>query len=109
MATNQNNENELENPDDITIILSLDDGSELECIVLTIFEAGDKEYIALLPTEGPESEEGEVYLYRYNETEDGEPDLTNIEDDEEFEIVSDAFDELLDSQEYDEIVTEDEE
>ncbi len=100
---------ELEDSENITMVLSLDDGTELECIVLTIFDAGDKEYIALLPTEGLEAEEGEVFLYRYNETEDGQPDLTNIEDDEEFEIVSDAFDELLDTQEYDEIVTEEEE
>ena len=39
---------------------------------------------------------------------DGTPILDNIESDEEYEIVSDAFDELLDSQEYDELVSEDE-
>ena len=39
---------------------------------------------------------------------DGKPDLENIEDDDEFELVSDAFDELLDAAEYDEIVGEDE-
>ena len=32
----------------------------------------------------------------------------NIESDEEYEIVADAFDELLDTEEYDEIVGEDE-
>ena len=32
----------------------------------------------------------------------------NIEDDDEYEIVADAFDELLDEQEYDELVGEDE-
>ena len=41
--------------------------------VLTIFNAGEHEYIALLPMEGADSEEGEVYLYRYSETEDGTP------------------------------------
>ena len=35
-------------------------------------------------------------------TEDGEPDLGNIEDDEEYEIAADAFDEWMDSQEFDE-------
>ena len=40
---------------------------------------------------------------------DGNPSLDNIEDDDEYEIVSDAFDELLDDQEYDELVGEDEE
>ena len=76
--------------------------------MLTIFEAGEREYIALLPMEGADAEEGEVYLYRYSETEDGEPVLDNIEDDDEYEIVADAFDELLDSQEYDELIGEDE-
>ena len=55
-----------------------------------------------------EAEEGEVYLYRYTEDEDGLPNLENIEDDEEYDIVADAFDELLDEQEYDELIGEDE-
>ena len=58
--------------------------------------------------EGQEAEEGEVFLYRYSETEDGTPNLENIEDDDEYEVVADAFDELLDEEEYDEIVGEDE-
>ncbi len=99
----------MEEPEEeMTVTLTLDDGSEIECLVLTIFEAGGRDYIALLPTEGIDAEEGEVYLYRYTEV-DGEPDLQNIEDDEEYEIVADAFDELLDEQEYDEMVGDDEE
>lgn len=97
-----------EDEQEMTVTLTLDDDTELECVVLTIFPAGDKEYIALLPMEGADSEEGEVYLYRYSETEGGEPVLDNIEDDDEYEIVADAFDELLDSQEYDELIGEDE-
>ena len=94
----------------MTVTLTLDDGSELECVVLTIFTAGERDYIALLPMEGQEEEEeGEVYLYRYSEGEDGQPNLENIEDDEEYEIVADAFDEMLDDAEYDELVGEDEE
>lgn len=93
--------------EETTVTLTLDDDSTLECVVLNIFTAGDKEYIALLPMEGPAAEEGEVYLYRYTEDEDGQPDLENIEDDDEFERVSDAFDEMLDAAEYDEIVGED--
>ncbi len=99
----------MEPQEEMTVTLTLDDGSELECVVLTIFTAGERDYIALLPMEGPEAEEGEVYLYRYNETEDGQPDLENIEDDDEYEIVADAFDEMLDDAEYDEVVGDDEE
>lgn len=96
-----------ETEDELTVTLTLEDDSEVECVVLTIFEAAGKEYIALLPTEGMEAEEGEVYLYGYSEDEDGEPTLTNIESDEEYEIVADKFDELLDSEEFDELVEED--
>ncbi|MBO5228404.1 MAG: DUF1292 domain-containing protein [Lachnospiraceae bacterium] len=96
--------------EEMTVTLTLDDESTVECVVLTIFEATNgNDYIALLPIEGPEAETGEVFLYRYTEDEAGTPNLANIEDDEEFEIVSDAFDEFLDEQEYDELVDEDDE
>ena len=71
-----------EEEQEMTVTLTLDDDTEVECVVLTIFNAGEREYIALLPMEGAESEEGEVYLYRYSETEDGTPNLDNIEDDD---------------------------
>lgn len=98
-----------EEAEEMTVTLTLDDDTEVECVVLTIFPAGDKDYIALLPTQGQEAEEGEVFLYRYSETEDGQPNLENIEDDDEYEMVADAFDELLDEQEYDELVEDEEE
>ena len=94
--------------DEMYVTLTLDDDTEVECVVVTIFEAGEREYIALLPTEGREAEEGEVFLYRYAEDEEGNPELSSIESDDEYEIVADAFDEWLDAQEYDELVGEDE-
>ena len=103
MAKDKNMNQDVANDEEMTVTLTLDDGTELECVVLTIFEAADKEYIALLPLDGNEAEDGEVYLYRYTEI-----NIQNIESDEEYEIVADAFDELLDTEEYDEIVGEDE-
>ena len=41
--------NKIEEEEEMTVTLTLDDGSELECVVLTIFPAGDRDYIALLP------------------------------------------------------------
>lgn len=107
----KNSENDSLIPDDFdtTVTLTLDNDEELECAVVSIFDANDGRYIALLPLEGKESEDGEVFLYRYNETPDGQPELENIESDEEFEIVSDAFDELLDAAEYEELLEDDEE
>jgi uncharacterized protein YrzB (UPF0473 family) len=83
--------------DDIRVTLSMDDDSEVECRILTIFECDGQDYIALLPLdeEGEDNEEDEVLLFRYFEDEDGEPSLENIEDEEEFEEISDFFMELL--------------
>lgn len=91
-----------------SITLSLDDGTELNCIVIDIFSVDGKDYIALQPEEGEEDDDN-VFLYRYIQEEDGEPQLLNIEDDDEFEAVADAFEEILDAQEYDEMFDEDEE
>lgn len=96
-------------PEEATVTLTLDDDTEVECAIVSIFPVGEKEYIALLPLEGNEAEEGEVFIYRYSESADGEPTLENIEDDDEYEVVADAFDELLDSEEFDEMVDEEEE
>lgn len=96
------------NEEEMFVTLTLDDDSELECLVVTIFEVSGKEYIALLPTEGEEAEEGEVFLYAYEEDEEGNPSLSSVESDEEYEAVADAFDEWLDKQEYDEVATDEE-
>ena len=86
-----------------SVTLSLDDGTEVECAVIRTFPAGDKNYIALLPIADIDEDESEVYLYRYSINSDNEPVLENIESDEEYEIVSDAFDEELDTMEYEEL------
>ena len=90
--------------EEVTVTLTLDNDEEIECAVLTIYEVDGKEYIALLPLdEDGENEEGEVFIYRYIETEDGEPTLDNIEDDDEYEAAADAFDEWLDEQEFEDM------
>lgn len=97
-VTNQNAEDEV-----ITVTLTLDNDEVVECIVLTTYTAGEHTYIALLPLEEDgETETGDVYIYRYTEV-DGEPTLENIEDDEEYEIAADRFDEWMDEQEFEEL------
>lgn len=93
------------NPEEevVTVTLTLDNDEVVECAVLTVYTANDKEYIALFPlNEEGESEDGDVYLYRYEEV-DGEPTLSNIEDDDEYEVAADAFDEWMDEQEFEEL------
>ena len=93
------------NPEEevVTVTLTLDNDEVVECAVLTVYTANDKEYIALLPlNEEGESEDGDVYLYRYEEV-DGEPTLSNMEDDDEYEVAADAVDEWMDEQEFEEL------
>lgn len=84
-----------------TVTLTLNDDTDVTCAVINIFPAGDKHYIALLPLdENGQNTDGEVYLYRYYEDEYGNPNLDNIESDEEYEIAADAFDEILDEAQF---------
>lgn len=90
--------------ENLTVTLTLDNDEVLECAVLTIFSAGDRQYIALLPLEDAEdTEEGDVFIYRFEEDENSEPTLDNIEDDDEYELAADAFDEWLDEQDFEEL------
>ncbi len=87
-----------ENDDDVVVTIDTEDGSTVTCEIITIFEVGTQDYIALLPTleDGEEIDTDEVYLYRYFEDEDGFPSLGNIESEEEYEAVEDRFDERMD-------------
>ena len=101
-------ENEYYDNEEVTVTLTLDDDTEVECQVVTVYTAGGRDYIALLPITGPDKDTGEVYLYRYTQNGDEEPELGYIDSDEEYEIASDGFDEYLDSAEFDELITEEE-
>ena len=73
------------------ITLEYDDGVEMECEILGVFEAHGKEYIALLPQDGSE----DVYIYGYKEVGEDEFELIDIVDDAEFEKAVAVFDELM--------------
>lgn len=94
--------------EEMTVTLDFEDGS-VECAVVTILEVESKDYIVLMPLddEGEENEDGNVWFYGYEEDPEDpnkEPILSYIEDDEEFEKVEEAFDEYLDSVEFDEML-----
>ena len=94
--------------EEMTVELELDDGSNVTCAIITILTVEAKDYIVLLPLdEDGENEDGEVWFYGYSENPDDpneEPILAYIEDDDIYEKVADAFDEYLDSCEFDEII-----
>ncbi|MBR1701210.1 MAG: DUF1292 domain-containing protein [Lachnospiraceae bacterium] len=105
MAENKDYEDE-----EMTVELELEDGSKVNCAVITILTVEAKDYIVLLPLdEKGENNDGEVWFYGYSENPDDpneEPELIYIEDDEEYEKVTDAFDEYLDNSEFDELIDE---
>lgn len=104
----KNNENEGYDAEEMTVELDLEDGTKVTCAIVTILTVSDQDYIVLLPlNENGENEDGEVWFYRYHEDENDpniEPELGYIDDDEEYAAVEDAFDEYLDTVEFDEIV-----
>lgn len=89
---------------DLIVTLTLDNNEDVDCAVVCIFPVGDKEYISLIPLnkDGSENEDGTVYIYGFNMV-DGQPELDNIETDDEYEAAADAFDAWLDEQEFDEM------
>lgn len=88
--------------------LELEDGTTLECEIISCFDVDNQSYIALLPVDCPEDfDDDEVLIYRYFELPNDEFTLESIDDEEEFEIVADAFDELLDEMEFNSIPEDD--
>ena len=92
------------NDEEMTVELDLDDGRKVNCAVVTILTVNKQDYIVLMPlNEKGDSPDGEVWFYRYWEDENDsnvEPELSYIDDDEEYEAVADAFDEFLDNEEF---------
>lgn len=80
---------EVEEPDFIT--LEFDDGEDVECEIMGVFDVDGKEYIALIPEDGSD----DVYLYGYKEVGEDEFELEDIEDDALFEKVVAEFDKIV--------------
>ncbi|MCI5623795.1 MULTISPECIES: DUF1292 domain-containing protein [Anaerostipes] len=90
---------EEENP---ILHLELEDGSILDCAVISLFEVDGQDYIALVSIEDLESDEEEsaLLIYRYITSPDDEDSfsLDNIDSDEEYQMVTDALDAILDEE-----------
>ena len=98
---------DLSDIEEMQVSLELEDGSTLECEVIYIFEWNGDDYAALTPVD--ESIE-EIYFFGIQiDTEGDQPEITllQIEDDETLDAISDAFDEMLDEEEFGEVDEED--
>ena len=82
---------EIEEADFIT--LEFDDGVEVECEIMGVFEYDGKEYIALITDDDTD----DVYIYGYKEVGEDEFELVDIDDDAEFEKVVAEFDKIMEA------------
>ena len=88
----------------MTVTLTLDNDEVVECAVLTIFSANGQDYIALLPLDEKENPRTAMYICTAtSKTIRKDPELENIEDDDEYEAVADAFDEWMDTQDFEDL------
>ena len=78
--------------DDVDVItLEFEDGAEIECEVMGIFEYDGNEYIALIPLDDSD----DVYIYGYKESGEEEFELVDIDSDELFAKVVEEFDAIM--------------
>ena len=83
-------ENDVAEDEGDFITLEFDDGEEIVCEIMGVFEVEGKEYIALIP----DDQTDDVYIYGYAEISEEEFDLIDIEDDDEFNKVVEEFEKL---------------
>ena len=81
-----------------TIMIPLEDGTEMECAIMDEFEAEGRGYIVLSPIEEGDQIGEDEYLYRYEEDGD-DMILSYIDDDAELERISDLYAEMCESDE----------
>ena len=95
----------LQDKNEMTITVTLKDGTELLCGVIAIFPVEDKEYIALQPLK---EKTDDVFIYRFKlmDVDEPIPMLENIEDDDEFKLAAAVFDELIDEADYKDFITD---
>lgn len=81
--------------DDNLVVLADEEGVESEYRILfdRLF-AGHKQYVVLMPVDHENEYEPEVVILRVDEDEDGNSILVTIDDDDEWEGVLKAFEEM---------------
>jgi putative Holliday junction resolvase len=87
--------------DEEIIVLTDEEGNEHEFSIVQVIKVDEKDYAILLPVHPDGEEEDQAIILRID-TEDGEDVLVEIEDEAEFDRVAEAWEEMLDDEEFDE-------
>ena len=99
---NEHNLDDIDENEEESIFITLEseDGTEKTGEVIALFDADEQKYAAVVIVEEDDNEEGEIYFFRFDVDEDKEEaTLIDIDDDDEWEMVEEAFQELLDEEE----------
>jgi len=101
MSDEINKQDETEEEAFDIVVLNDDEGNEHEFMHLETLEVEGNTYFVLLPVEESEDddEEAEAIILKLGKDENGEEMLIDIEDDEEWEKVADAWEEMEDDEE----------
>ena len=75
-----------------SLTLTYEDGRDVRCTIVRIFQTPEQKYIVLIPEDG--STEGTAFLYHFDLDDGGAPLVTQIESEEEYGEASDIFDAL---------------
>ncbi len=77
------------------VTLTDEDGHDRDFYVDEIYEAAGRSYAALIP--GDEENITEYYVFRVKDLGNDDFELEDIEDEEEYDIAADAYEECLDA------------
>lgn len=88
--------------EETVIKITMNDGIERECAIVTIVEDDSNKFIALLPLDKEHVLKGKLLLYRLIENE--EIIFDEIFNDEEYDYILDILTEILDDQGYYELL-----
>jgi Protein of unknown function (DUF1292). len=78
-----------------TIVLNDEEGNEVEFEVITKLDIEDKEYVIVAPME---EDDVEAIALRIEQDENGNDILVTVDDEDEFDMVSEAYEAIFDDQ-----------
>lgn len=86
--------------DEETVVITLtdEDGQDIDAEIMAALEIEEfgKEYVAVMPQQATEDlAEGEALILEYSEDVEGNPQFAPVEDEDEFEVVAQAFNQLF--------------
>ncbi|MBX5466494.1 MAG: DUF1292 domain-containing protein [Firmicutes bacterium] len=99
MANDKDVQQPIPEEEDEVITLTDEEGRDHDFVVVDVIEVDNQEYAILLPVdETQDDEEGEAVILRVEQDADGDDILVDIESEEEWERVAQAYEDLLDEE-----------